>query len=129
MDDNCGEWVESIGASPLALSIRIQSNPDLIESALHYHVPRKPTECVNALCSYWLSRLHTQARIDRDREQAPTSKMIAYSWKAVDEDGGLYFVFFLLYFIITNKNEQLVARVQRTQFSKVFDSLCICVRA
>ena len=116
------ESTDSVGTSELALQSRL--------SALHYHVPWKPTECVNALCSYRLSRLHAQACIDRNREQAPTSKMIAHSWKAVDEDGGLYFVcFFLLYFIITNKNERFVARVQRTQFSKVFDSLCICVRA
>ena len=59
----------------------------------------------NALCGYWLSRLQTQALIDRDRQQTPTSKMIAHSRKAVDEDGRLCFVFFLLlYFIITNKN-------------------------
>ena len=35
-----------------------------------------------------------QALIDRDREQTPTSKMIAHSRKAVDEDGRLCFVFF-----------------------------------
>ena len=58
----------------------------------------------NAQCGYWLSRLHTQALIVRDREQMLTSKIIAHSRKVVDEDGRLCFVFFLLlYFIITNK--------------------------
>ena len=42
-----------------------------------------------------LSWLHTQALIDRDREQTLTSKMIAHSRKAVDEDGRLCFCFFL----------------------------------
>ena len=53
-----------------------------------------------------LSWLHTQALIDRDREQTLTSKMIAHSRKAVDEDGRLCFVFSSIasYFIITNRN-------------------------
>ena len=52
----------------------------------------------NALCGYWLSRLHTQALIDRDREQTLTSKMIAHSRKAVDEDGRLCFVFCFFFY-------------------------------
>ena len=71
----------------------------------------------NALRGYWLSRLHTQALIDRDREQTPKSKMIAHSRKAVDEDGRLCFVFFFYtsllpiktdYLIITNKNRSFI---------------------
>ena len=81
-------------------SIRIESGLDRVRTILSRTTE---TECV--LCGYWLSRLHTQALVDRDREQTLTSKMIAHSRKAVDEDGRLCFVFFLLlYFIITNKN-------------------------
>ena len=51
----------------------------------------------NAQCGYWLSWLHTQALIVRDREQTLTSKIIAHSRKVVDEDGRLCFVFFFFY--------------------------------
>ena len=76
-------------------AIRIESGLDRVRTILS-----RTTETVrvrNALCGYWLSRLHTQALILRDREQTPTSKMIAHSRKAVDEDGRLCFVLFFFY--------------------------------
>ena len=84
-------------------SIRIESGLDRVRTILSRTTETDRVR--NALYGYWLSRLHMQALIDRDREQTPTSKMIAHSRKAVDEDGRLCFVFFLLlYFIITNKS-------------------------
>ena len=64
----------------------------------------------NALRGYWLSRLHTQALIDRDREQTLTSKMIAHSRKAVDEDGRLCFcvVFFFITSVLPIKTDSFI---------------------
>ena len=76
-------------------STSIQSGLDRVRIILS-----RTTETVrvcNALCVYWLLRLHTQALIVRDREQTLTSKMITHSRKAVNEEGRLCFVCFFSY--------------------------------
>ena len=76
----------------------------------------------NALRGYWLSRLHTQALIDRDREQTPKSKMIAHSRKAVDEDGRLCFVFFFYTSLLPIKTDYL----NITNKNRLFHTLLFC---